>query len=59
MNHRVEDLKRALLNMSRDDLNELTIEELDRLESDLNIWAGLAFVASMSKRAAIRDEASE
>ena len=59
MNSRIEDLKRALINMSRDDLSELTIEELDRLESELNVWAGLAFVASISKRAAIRDEEPE
>ena len=56
MNQRAETLTRALRDMSRDDLDELTIEQLDRLESELATWCSLAFVAAMAKRAAIRDE---
>ena len=56
MNIAVDNLRRALLAMSRDDLEELSIEELDRLESDLGAWANLSMIAAMTKRAAIRDE---
>ena len=56
MNQRAETLMRALRDMSRDDLNDLTIEQLDRLESELNTWCALAFAAAMAKRAVIRDE---
>lgn len=59
MNQHVGALKDALFNLHRDDLDELTIEELDRLESDLGAWANLAMIAAMTKRAEIRDEASE
>lgn len=58
-NLHVQALRLALAVMSRDDLDELTIEELNRLETDLGAWANLAMVAAMTKRAAIRDEASE
>jgi hypothetical protein len=56
MNQRVEALTRALCDMHNDDLNELSIDQLDRIEADLKTWASLAFVAAMAKRAAIRDE---
>ena len=56
MNQQADTLTRALRDMSRDDLNDLTIEQLDRLEAELNTWSALAFVAAMAKRAAIRDE---
>lgn len=55
----ISDVQQALNRLSRDDLDALTIEELKRLESDLQAWANLAMVAAMTKRAAIRDEASE
>ncbi|NCC41503.1 MAG: hypothetical protein EOM21_19175 [Gammaproteobacteria bacterium] len=55
----VDNLRRALAAMSRDDLDALTVEQLDRLDSDLGAWAGLAMVAAMTKRAAIRDEARQ
>ncbi len=51
----VDNLQRALRDMSRGDLTDLTIEQLDRLESELSTWSALAFVAAMAKRAAIRD----
>lgn len=59
MNQAVITLKSALQCLSRDDLDELTIEDLERLECDLQSWANLALVTVMAKRAAIRDEASE
>jgi hypothetical protein len=59
VNQHIGALKDALFNLHRDDLDELTIEQLESLECDLQAWANLAMVASMSKRAAIRDEASE
>ena len=59
MNAHTQNLKRALLAMSRDDLDELTIEELGSLEADLLAWANIALVARMEKRAAIRDEEPE
>jgi len=59
MTARLQALKTALDAISRDDLDELTIEQLDSLECDLQAWASLAMVAAMTKRAAIRDEASE
>jgi hypothetical protein len=58
-NLRIQALRLALDAMSKDDLDELTVEELDRLESDLGVWANLAMVAAMTKRAAIRDEEVE
>jgi len=59
MNAAIGALKDALFNLHKSDLDELTIEELDRLESDLGAWSGIAMVVAMTKRAAIRDEASE
>ncbi len=59
MNKTIGKLKDALFELHKDDLDELTIEELDRLESDLGAWASLAMVASINKRAAIRDEEIE
>jgi hypothetical protein len=57
MNAATQAVTSALYALSRDDLEELSIEELDRLESDLGAWANLAMVAAMGKRAAIRDDA--
>ena len=59
MNQTIGALKDVLFNLHRDDLTELTIEELGSLEADLLAWANIALVARMEKRAAIRDEASE
>lgn len=58
-NLRIATLKAALAAMEKSDLDDLSIEDLDRLESDLGAWANLAMVAAMTKRAAIRDEEIE
>ena len=58
-NLRIATLKAALTAMEKADLDEMTIEDLDRLESDLGAWSGLAMVAAIGKRAAIRDEEIE
>ena len=59
MNTPVETLRSALQCLSRDDLDELTVEELDRLECDLQAWANIVMVKSMGKRFAAKDEAPE
>ena len=58
-NLRIATLKAAIAAMEKSDLDELSIEDLDRLESDLGAWSGLAMVAAINKRAAIRDEEIE
>ena len=58
-NPAIEALRAALNNLHRDDFDDMTIEALERLESDLHAWGNLAMVAGIRKRAAIRDEASE
>lgn len=58
-NLRIATLKAALAAIEKSDLDELLIEELDKLESDLGAWSGLAMVTAINKRAAIRDEDSE
>jgi len=52
-------LKSALQCLSRDDLEDMTIEEIDSLEADLSAWANIAMVTAMTKRAGMRDEAPE
>lgn len=59
MSPRVDDLKRALAAMSRDDLDGMTVEELGSLECDLLAWANLALVAMMGKRSASQSEVPE
>jgi hypothetical protein len=56
MNARIETLANALEDLSSEDLEELSIQELDRLECDLQAWGGMAMVAAMTKRAALGEE---
>jgi hypothetical protein len=59
MTPRAEDLTRALAAITRDDLAAMDLDQLDRLEWDLNAWASLTMVAAMTKRAAMREEETE
>jgi hypothetical protein len=59
MNQAIVNLRSALQCLSRDDLRELTVEEIERLECDLSAWAGIASVEAISKRFAAKDEAPE
>jgi hypothetical protein len=59
MNTPVETLRSALQCLSRDDLDDLTVEELDRLECDLQAWANIVMVKSMDRRIAARGELPE
>ena len=59
MNQAILTLRSALQCLSRDDLDELSIEELDRIESDLSAWANIFMVAAMGRRAGMRDEETE
>ena len=52
-------LRQALNEVSKNDLDTMTVGELKSLEADLLAWANLAMVAAMTKRAAIREEETE
>ena len=59
MNVPIQTLRSALQCLSRDDLDDLTVEELDRLECELQSWANIVMVKSMDKRIAARGELPE
>jgi len=59
MNAAVMDLQGALNRLSRDDLAEMTVEQLERLEVDLSAWTGIAIGIEMEKRMAAQNEVRE
>jgi hypothetical protein len=59
MNAAVMDLQGALNRLSRDDLLELTIERLDRLQTEMAAWTGVMVAIEVEKRAAARVEMPE
>ena len=59
MNTAVLDLQAALNRLHRDDIAELTIEQIERLEVDLSAWTGIAIGIEMEKRMAAQNEARE
>ena len=59
MNAAVLDLQGALNRLSRDDLAEMTVEQLERLEIDMSAWTGIMIGVEMEKRAAARVEMPE
>ena len=59
MNTAIVALRAALNNLHRDDLAELTVEQLERLEIDMSAWTGIMIGVEMEKRVAAQSEARE
>ena len=59
MNAAIVALRAALNNLHRDDLAEMTVEQLERLEVDMSAWTGIMIGVEMEKRMAAQNEVRE